>query len=188
MLVLLAINLLHAVLYQPLLRALNLTDNPWVWIYSYRFFISWPFYFFLGAVFQQHKLEDRLSAYRGWIIGGWAVLLAVMVGMNIAHIGYPIDAYNSVIGTLFSTLTILILLIVPVRGKVIILLSQTSYYLYLSHYFFISFINYLGERFNIDFPFWFAGVCLAACLGGSLLLYWAAKKLLKQHTTYLLGA
>jgi peptidoglycan/LPS O-acetylase OafA/YrhL len=185
-LIFLVINLLHAAYYDAVIAHYNLQGNPLVWLYSYRFFPTWPFYFFLGTLFREYNLRIYLEGHRRVVLGVWLGVFLVYNLLFFARI-VPEGGYNSIIDTLASVTAIAGLLVLPLQPPVLAVLGQYSYPIYLSHYFFVSFGWYVAVTFLGVQPLWQAVMVLAFALVGPLVLIVLSQKFLGSRTKTLLA-
>jgi peptidoglycan/LPS O-acetylase OafA/YrhL len=186
-LIYLIINLLHAGYYTPLVEFFGLEESKFIWYYSYRFFISWPFFFFAGMTLRKHQGVQLLLKHRRLVVAVW---LGIFLLANLLYftIDSSIDMYNSVIGTVYAGATIGLVLSFDIESTVITFISKVSYLIYLAHYFFIAALKAAEKSLGAPWPFWFWVISFMVSLVGPLLLYWIAKKFLKEKSGLIIGA
>jgi peptidoglycan/LPS O-acetylase OafA/YrhL len=185
-LVLFVINLLHSAYYVPLIQSCGIEDNKLIWYYSYRFFISWPFFFFLGLLFRKYNIEKAITDYSGVIIFLWIATFLVVNALYFTGVG--LDMYNSVIGTIYSLATICLILLINLENRVITFISKISYLIYLAHYFFVTGFKAAEGILGIQWPFWFWLISFFVSLIGPMILYFLAKKILREKSSLVVGA
>ena len=183
----LALNLLHGAYYQPLLAFLNLEHTWFASMYQNRFLPLWPFFFLAGMLFRRYEwldyFRERKRAYRGfWFLGATTYSGLIWLGVG------DTDGYDSVIATVYAAMTIAFLLTFQIQVNWVAAISRSSYYLYLSHIFFVYAILDLARLKGWHLPFEFNFVSLAVSLLGPYVLFALLKPLLKDRSRWILGA
>lgn len=192
--ILLTLNLLHALLYEPIVQYFQIPNDKPLFIYFYRSPLIWSAYFFLGILFRRHNGLALVERYKREI---WIVFFAVFAVFNILYFtrfqgeffGRTADlGYNSILGTVYSLATIAFLLTFDVRHRAIDFLSKTSYFMYLSHIFFVYVLWSVANRLDLGRGIWLVPLSLVISFVGPLILYFLARRALGKRTQFLLGA
>jgi len=183
-----ALNLLHGAYYNSIATTLGLIDGStgYVPLYHDRFLFYWPFFMFLGILFKRYNWQEVINSRKNTVIWFWVSIFAaynVLFFLSIDNI----YGYNSVIGTFYAIATIAFLLLSDLRHAVIVFLSQISYSIYLTHYFFLSFLNEWEADAGLEMPLWFSIIRFTLILGGSILVYLIGKQLLKRNSVVVIG-
>ena len=184
----LLLNVLHVTYGAALWRLLGGSPDAFGF-YADRSPLVWGAFFFLGVWYRQHgaglRLHERRWAVRtAWIIA-LALYSALFVGGASATSSY---GYHSLIGTAFSLSTVSFLLTYRVRHAVITFLSGASYYLYLSHIFFVYSMASYVQEYHIPPSLWLSLVSFLVSLLAPIGLYLAVRRLVRRDTRLLLGA
>jgi surface polysaccharide O-acyltransferase-like enzyme len=184
-----ALNLLHGAYYGSIANSLGLVDasTSIVPFYHDRFLFYWPFFMFLGILFRRHNWQQVIDSKQHTVLWFW---IAIFVSYNVLFF-LNVDniyGYNSVIGTFYSIATIAVLLLSNIHGAVVTFLSQISYSIYLTHYFFLSLLDGLEVDLGLRMPLWFSIFRFTLILGSSILVYVIGKQLLKRKSVIVLGA
>lgn len=191
--ILVVLNVLHALFFEPIVQYFQLSDSQLLFIYFYRSPLIWSAFFFLGILFRQYDGQKIVDQYRTHI---WALFSGVFILYNILYftlfqhsfIGRTADlGYNSIIGTVYSLITVFFLLTFNFQHKAIDFLSRISYFLYLSHIFFVYILQTLIFRLDLYRGFWAILVSLAISFVGPIVLYFIMKRMLGKRTQFLLG-
>lgn len=187
-LIFLVTNLMHGVYYQPLIEHYCIENTRIIWYYSYRFFISWPFFFFLGMATHQYQELLVADRYKKLILIIWIFAFLMVNLLYFTDIGLT-DMYNSIIGTIYSLATISLIFLINVENKVVTFISKLSYLIYLAHYFFVCFLKAITTTIlGIECPFWFWLVSFTFSLAGPIILYVFAKKVFREKSLLWIGA
>ncbi len=181
------INLLHGTYYAPIVDFLGVGESKVIWYYSYRFFISWPFFFFLGLTFRHYCLEEIVNNHCKKILLLWIGIFLVVNLIYFTKVGLT-DMYNSVIGTIYAVSTIFLVLTIDVKSATITFVSKLSFLIYLAHYFFIAGLKTVEKMSGTVWPFWFWVFSFAISLIGPIVLYFIAKKILHDKSILIIGA
>jgi surface polysaccharide O-acyltransferase-like enzyme len=185
-LVFLALNILHGILFQPLIHNFGLGGNKYISLYEYRSPFIWTVYFFFGILFKENNMQVFIDNKKNLFRIIWLLVLVLYSGLHFANIDF--FGYDSVIGTVFSFATIAFLLSFKTQSKYIIFFSEISYFLYLSHIFFVYGLQDFGTSLGLVWPFYFSLVSFLVSLLGPLFLYLLSKVFLRERSRILIGA
>jgi len=181
----LVINLLHASYLKQICDFLDIKDK-WKDYYYLRSLLIWLPYYLFGIYYRSFKLEKIILENKILIRIVWVSTLVFYSLIHFIQIS-NIDGYNSVIGTIYSLATILFLLTFNVRSKAIYFISKISYFMYLSHIFFVYTLRDFARISAIELPFWFGLISLILSFIGSLFVYYIAKLAFKSRSIYIIG-
>jgi surface polysaccharide O-acyltransferase-like enzyme len=187
-LLLFVVNLLQGAYYYPIVDTFNVSNSRLAILYSERFILSWPAFFFLGILFKKYNGQVLIERHSQKVIFFWVFIFTFYNCLYFIGIE-NIYEYNSVIGTFYSLTTIAALLLFNIKNKIIDFLSEVSYSIYLSHVFFVAELKLIGDDLGIEWSLlsWII-VSFFVSLIGSLILYLIAKLIFKQKSYLIIGA
>lgn len=185
-LITLFINLLHNSLFHFVMLKLGINESLIEFI-GYRSIFIWLFFFYLGVYYKQMNIDNIIKKNRDKVIRVWLITFVfynMLWSMNISNT----DGYTSVIGTIYSTTTIFLLMSIKLKRNAFLeFLGQSSYTIYLSHIFFVYYLVELQSRLNTTFPVYFNGIAFCLALAGSLLVVYLGKVVLRKRSKLLIG-
>lgn len=180
------INLIHTAYFDRIVALAGIADDPGLWLYSYRFYVSWPFYFFFGALAHQYQLVRVFRTNRKAVVLLW-LLVFVTYNLLFAFGVVQPGGYNSVIDTLASLSAIAALCTLQVNVPLFSFIGETSYTIYLFHFFLFSITRRLSTLVSAQPPYWFSLVIFTVTMSGSVAFCWLSKRLLGRHARVWLG-
>jgi peptidoglycan/LPS O-acetylase OafA/YrhL len=186
LLISLIINLLHASYFKQICDVWGVKDK-WKDYYYLRSLLIWLPYYLFGIYYRSFELGKIVFENRILVRVLWVSTFAFYSFLHFMQIG-NIDGYNSVIGTIYSLTTILFLLTFDFKNQIITFISKISYFLYLSHIFFVYALRDFARNLEIVLPFGFGLVSLILSFVGPLLVYVIAKRVFKSRSYYTIGA
>ena len=187
----LALNLLFVSLFDPLWAKFGGPGDYRLFV-IWRSPLIWPCFFFLGMAARTSGLRlwavrNRPLLFRLWLVCAVAICLVFISGIyptrTPAYLGY-----NSVLGTVYSLVTILLLLTFGSCPGWLAGLSRVSYTVFLSHIFFVYTWRWLIREYVDQPSAWLGPLGLVPALAGSLAVYWLGRTLLGPRTKLIIGA
>lgn len=178
-------NVLHAIFYEDVIDALGVTCDRCMNLYFYRSPFMWLFYYFLGMSFR--TIDRSVWKTRKKVMRAASLTIILLYNsLYVLEIGKYLT-YNSINVTLYSVALICFLLTVSLRGALIIFMSEISFYLYLSHYFFVQLLLYITRRISFDYPLLLMLASFGLSFLGPLMIYFFIVRVFKDKANPFIG-
>lgn len=190
-LVCLGLNFVFTSLYDSLWFKF-IGPSPYNFYFIWRSPLIWPAFYFLGMLARTIDLRGWAQRNRTLLLGLWiptaaAICLVFVSGIYNTRTPMPLG-YNSPLGTIYSLVTILLLLGLRTCPGWLTRLSMLSYPVYLSHIFFVYIWRYY-VRLAFESPSaWLGPLGMVPALAGALAVYWIFKRLLGERSKWVVGA
>lgn len=181
---LLKISNKYGVLLSLVVTLISQLSDLWIkheYFYMNQNIFNWLFYFILGVWFAKHFEEkvDKIQKYKGPILLGTVISMLLVISTPFPLndlFDYTIALASTRPSVIFySIMIILAVIVLPMNvqflNKGLLRLSQYSYYIYLSHYLFVSVFRetYLNLGLNLNAVVYIV-LSLGFVLGASLIV------------------